>query len=274
MVVIAPSALDRLLASVELRLDSARQVALAEAELLPLAPTESALVYVTSGVLLGGVELSAGDAFLTTGRDPLLFEAGAGTEIMLANFHLADSPLVAALPRQLWVHDFRGIENSAATLAATLGLQTEAKLCGVRLGDPVLCAMMVTTVLLALVRSWAATECAPAGWPSPERDPFLARAIAQVHDDPGRKWTVELLATVSAMSRTVFTERFRSEIGASPASYVARVRMDEAKRMLQSGRSVSDTARKLGYASDEGFRRAFRRHTGHTPSSWLIAQAA
>jgi len=44
-----------------------------------------------------------------------------------------------------------------------------------------------------------------------------------------------------------------------------------AKRMLDAGRSVSDISRALGYASDEGFSRAFRRRTGMTPSSWRLA---
>ncbi|MCE7483253.1 MULTISPECIES: AraC family transcriptional regulator [Microbacterium] len=40
------------------------------------------------------------------------------------------------------------------------------------------------------------------------------------------------------------------------------------KRDRCQTRRVSDTARELGYASDEGFSRAFRRHVGVTPSAW------
>jgi AraC-like DNA-binding protein len=73
------------------------------------------------------------------------------------------------------------------------------------------------------------------------------------------------------MSRSTFAERFRSVVGRSPADYVTEVRVDAAKRMLDAGSSVSAVSRELGYASDEGFSRAFRRRTGLTPSSWRMA---
>ena len=74
------------------------------------------------------------------------------------------------------------------------------------------------------------------------------------------------------MSRSVFAERFRSALGRSPAHYVTEVRMGAAKGMLDAGRSVSETSRTLGYASDEGFSRAFRRATGVTPSAWRMSR--
>lgn len=82
---------------------------------------------------------------------------------------------------------------------------------------------------------------------------------------------MECLASIGAMSRSTFAERFRSTVGRSPADYVTEVRVDAAKRMLEAGRSVSDVSRELGYTSDEGFSRAFRRRTGQTPSSWRLA---
>src|SRR5690606_20784505 len=108
----------------------------------------------------------------------------------------------------------------------------------------------------------------PAGWPSRSGDPFLDRVVEAIHEQPGREWTVEALANVSAMSRSVFAERFHHAIGRSPAHYVTEVRMQSAKELLTAGQAVSDVSRQLGYASDEGFSRAFRRATGVTPSSW------
>ena len=92
--------------------------------------------------------------------------------------------------------------------------------------------------------------------------------VAAINDAPGKDWTLDALASLGAMSRTVFAERFRTVIGQSPATYVTDVRMRRAKELLDAGRSVSETSRELGYASDEGFSRAFRRHTGVVPSVW------
>jgi AraC-like DNA-binding protein len=38
--------------------------------------------------------------------------------------------------------------------------------------------------------------------------------------------------------------------------------------MLRAGASVTDIAYQLGYESDAGFSRAFRRHVGVSPSLW------
>src|SRR5690606_12250976 len=100
----------------------------------------------------------------------------------------------------------------------------------------------------SLIRAWAENGCAPDGWPSRSNDPFLDRVVEAIHEQPGREWTVETLAGLGAMSRSVFAERFHAAFGRSPVSYVTEVRMEVAKRMLDARRSVSDTARELGYS--------------------------
>jgi AraC-like DNA-binding protein len=44
--------------------------------------------------------------------------------------------------------------------------------------------------------------------------------------------------------------------------------MRAAQELLSRGLGVSTVSRELGYASDEGFSRAFRRSVGTTPSAW------
>src|SRR5690606_9567881 len=100
-------------------------------------------------------------------------------------------------------------------LARYLGPDTPTN-CDVRSGNPIICRMMATTVLLSIIRAWAENGCAPAGWPSRSHDPFLDRVIDAIHEQPGREWTVETLAGVGAMSRSVFAERFHAALGRSP----------------------------------------------------------
>jgi AraC-like DNA-binding protein len=216
--------------------------------------------------------LVAGDAFLTLGGSPFALEAEDAASLMIADIELADetSPLRALLPPFLTVTGFDALEPAAAALAVNMGVVDPAAF-PVRQGDPVICRMMAKTVLLSVIRAWADNGCAPAGWPSLSNDPFLDRVVDAIHEEPGRDWTVDRLAGISAMSRSTFAERFRSAVGRSPADYVTEVRVDAAKRMLDAGRSVSEISRELGYASDEGFSRAFRRRTGMTPSSWRMA---
>ncbi|MBO9625418.1 MAG: helix-turn-helix transcriptional regulator [Microbacterium sp.] len=293
-----PEALAQVLGAVDLRVGIARRMPLDAGTLLPLAPGSAVLVYVAAGSVRGhpplltgcrlDVErgshrvavdesdlnepLRAGDAFLTLGRSPLALEADAASEIVVVDLELSDAASVstAVLPDSITVTAFDELEPAAAALAASMGVKGPTPQPS-RQGDPLICRMMAQTVLLSVIRAWAANGCAPEGWPSLSNDPFLDRVVEAIHAAPGREWTVERLANVGAMSRSSFAERFRTAIGRSPADYVTEVRIDAAKRMLDAGRSVSETSRELGYASDEGFSRAFRRRTGLTPSAWRAA---
>jgi len=298
MVTVDADALSQVLGAVDLRIGIARRVSLDAGSLLPIPADAITLVYVASGGVHGHPPLGdgcrldiepesqritvdseirrdrlvSGDAFLSLGGSPFALETEGSTSLMMVDLELADatSPLRALLPPFLTVTGFDALEPAAAALAENMGLVDPAS-CPVRQGDPIICRMMAQTVLLSVIRAWAANGCAPAGWPSLSNDPFLDRVLDAIREEPGRDWTVERLAGISAMSRSTFAERFRTAVGRSPADYVTEVRIDAAKRMLDAGRSVSDISRELGYASDEGFSRAFRRRTGMTPSSWRLA---
>jgi AraC-like DNA-binding protein len=294
MTIIDPEALSQVLGAIDLRVGVARREQLDAQDLLPLVPGEATLVYVADGAVRGippldsgcrldidreshrvevdGAQgtavLRAGDAFLTLGRGPLALAADETTTLIVVALELAQPTpaLNDALPDYITVTGFDVLEPAAAALAENMGPAPTGH--GTRQGDPLICRLMATTVLLSVIRSWAENGCAPEGWPHVRKDPFLDRVVEAIHQEPGREWTVERLAGVGAMSRSAFAERFRSAIGRSPADYVTEVRIDAAKRMLEAGRSVSETSRELGYASDEGFSRAFRRRTGMNPSAW------
>ncbi|MFF1539456.1 helix-turn-helix domain-containing protein [Microbacterium sp. NPDC058269] len=298
MVTVDADALSHVLGAVDLRVGVARRTTIAAGSLLPIPAGSITLVYIAQGSVHGHPPLGdgcrldvdpdsrrivldpqirrdllvAGDAFLTLGGTPFALEADDDASLMVVDLEFADaaSPLPALLPPFLTVTGFDALEPAAAALAENMGL-VDPGACPVRQGDPVICRMMATTVLLSVIRAWAANGCAPAGWPSLSNDPFLDRVVDAIREEPGRDWTVERLAGIGAMSRSTFAERFRTAVGRSPADYVTEVRVDAAKRMLETGRSVSDISRELGYASDEGFSRAFRRRTGQTPSSWRLA---
>lgn len=295
MVNVDPYALEQVLGTVDLRVGIGRGRALSAGEILPLAVGSAVLVYVAEGSVSGHPSIGAGcvldgasqvvtvdgirshlvsgDAFVSLGRDAIALEADADSRLVVVDIAFADeaSLLDAVLPGTITVTGFDLLEPAAAALAENMGVSAQP-VSPVRQGDPLICRMMATTVLLSVIRAWAANGCAPEGWPSIAKDPFLDRVVEAIHEEPGREWTVERLASVGAMSRSAFAERFRAVIGRSPADYVTEVRIDAAKRMLSAGRSVSETSRELGYASDEGFSRAFRRRTGLTPSAWRMAQ--
>jgi len=80
---------------------------------------------------------------------------------------------------------------------------------------------------------------------------------------------LERLAEAAGMSARHFSRRFKAELGVTPAAYVARLRLEEARRRLESGAgSLKDVARTCGFADEQNLRRAFRRHVGVAPSEY------
>jgi AraC-like DNA-binding protein len=110
------------------------------------------------------------------------------------------------------------------------------------------------------------------GWVGALRDAVVAPALAAIHGDPGRKWTLADLARVATVSTTVLDERFRSVLGLAPIRYLTDWRMHIAEDLLRTTTlPIAAIAPRVGYESEEAFSRAFKRHHGTAPSSWRLA---
>jgi AraC-like DNA-binding protein len=99
-------------------------------------------------------------------------------------------------------------------------------------------------------------------------DPAIARALAAMHSEPARAWTVASLAAACGLSRSVFAERFRALTGTTPRQHLGQVRMALAQESLAAGETVKAVAAALGYDSAFGFAEAFKRSFGRPPSSF------
>lgn len=129
-------------------------------------------------------------------------------------------------------------------------------------------------VLIEVLRVHLATApSADRGWFAALCDPVLAPALALLHGQPERRWTVAQLAAGAAVSRSVLDERFRQVLGRSPIRYLAERRMHLAEGLLATADlTVFDVARRVGYESEEAFSRAFKRERGLSPSHWRTAR--
>ena len=124
-------------------------------------------------------------------------------------------------------------------------------------------------VIEVLKQHLATAPGADHGWLAALRDPVLAPALAALHDDPGRRWTVNEIAAEAAVSRSVLDERFRDRLGLSPIRYLAEWRMHLAEELLATTDvTVFSIARRVGYDAEEAFSRAFKRARGIAPSQW------
>ena len=69
-------------------------------------------------------------------------------------------------------------------------------------------------------------------------DKHVGAAIAAIHHEPGRRWTVAALALEVGMSRSGFAARFGQLVGDGPIGYLTRWRMLLAGRSLSRGEPV------------------------------------
>ncbi len=231
------------------------------------------LHYVVAGAVelrRPGVEslaLRAGDLVLLPHGGTADLHAGADT--VLLGGALALDGAAAQVPRRVppvvLVCGFATREPAFAALLDAMNTEVA----GARPGSCPVLRRLGEVVAAAGVRAWVESGCGTSrDWIAALHDPHLSRVIDAVHDDPGSPWTVASLARVARTSRSQFADRFRTAVGDTPARYVARVRMEHAERMLSTGVPVAVVAQRLGYDSDAGFSRAFRRHAGTAPGSW------
>ncbi len=105
-----------------------------------------------------------------------------------------------------------------------------------------------------------------ASWLAALTDPQLSGAIAAMHGEPGRAWTLETLARRVGMSRTVFALRFKEVVGETATEYLTRWRMLlAAERLSSANEPIATIASSLGYESESAFGKAFRRVVGCSP---------
>ncbi len=89
-------------------------------------------------------------------------------------------------------------------------------------------------------------------------DPQLSRALAHIHSDVGRAWTIAELAKSAGMSRSRFARRFVDVVGAAPVEYLLAWRMALAKdALLHSQKPLSLIAADAGDRVGMAFSTAF-----------------
>jgi AraC-like DNA-binding protein len=181
-------------------------------------------------------------------------------------------PLVEALPRMLRIPIGDG---HAATLVRELLRAGVRESSSTAPGAQSTLAKLAELLFVEAMRR-CAESLAPGGrgWLAAVRDPQVGRALALMHADPGRAWTVEELARTVALSRSALADRFAELVGEPPIQYLGRWRLALAAQALRaSGEAIVRIAERSGYESDAAFSRAFKREFGMPPAAWRRAAA-
>jgi AraC-like DNA-binding protein len=182
------------------------------------------------------------------------------------------NPVLTTLPALLRV---RLHGDSRARLHVLLELAiAESK--QARPGSRSMLLRIAELVFVEVLRSHLATASATgASWLGGLRDQVVGLALARMHAEPARAWTLPELAHEIGASRSVLAERFTSFVGLPPMLYLTRWRIQLAASRLASGAApISAVAGEVGYESEAAFSRAFKKVTGVTPASWRSRRRA
>lgn len=185
------------------------------------------------GLSIGSAELKA--LGLTANGDELIAAASA----------LQTDPLISAVMRAIWLDaEAHGMSSLFFQEGVALILK---RLSEARLAEPAEAAAR----------------------------PLAAQRLAQICDmidaRIGDDLSVSDLAREAKLDVRSFTRAFRSATGLAPYEYLTSRRLERARELLQSDRSITDIAMSVGYANPSKFAAAFRRVYDCSPREWRLA---
>lgn len=142
-------------------------------------------------------------------------------------------------------------------------------------GSNIMVARLLDVLFTQALREWGGRSPGNLGWLSGLMDPQVGKALAAIHDEPARDWTVESLAALSGLSRSAFAARFPTVVGQPPLQYLTQWRLNLAADHLRAGTDrIGEIASKVGYGSEAALIRAFKSQFGATPAAFRRESAA
>jgi AraC-like DNA-binding protein len=176
-----------------------------------------------------------------------------------------DHPVLRGLPRTIHLPGTGG-QPPTAVAPIVAALEAEAYHGGP--GSDLVMARLSDALLVRALRHYSDVVDQP-GWLAGLRDPYVAAALAAVHHDIARPWTLTSLARTAGLSRAAFAARFTKRVGVPAVRYLQSLRMQRAKTLLHDEQTtVAAVAAKVGYRSDVAFTAAFKREVGHAPGAY------
>lgn len=188
-----------------------------------------------------------------------------GADLTCADLHFdggSDNPIVNGLPDVICL-PLATIDGAGPVLTL---LFEEAF--SDRCGRHALIDKLFEVVLIQLLRQLMETGQINGGMLAGLSHPKLRKALVAMHEQPGQEWSLDTLATLAGMSRSVFATSFRQTVGSTPGAYLQSWRVRLTQQALRRGESLKMIAMAVGYGSEAALSRAFKAQCGLSPREW------
>jgi two-component system response regulator YesN len=97
----------------------------------------------------------------------------------------------------------------------------------------------------------------------------LQQALNYIHNNFSTDISLDQVADTAGISKYHFSRLFKEMTGLTYISYLNRIRIEQAKKLLNDDAlSITDTGYAVGYSDLTHFERIFRKLTGTTPSQY------
>lgn len=130
-----------------------------------------------------------------------------------------------------------------------------------------------------------ARRCSKSLLVDPKREaqsPYIIHTLRKNHSDTeilksqiwmeenfSEKLSIDTIAGKAAISPRHFKRRFKKATGEAPLAYLQLLRIENAKRSLETTRdTISEITWQVGYEDINSFRRLFKKHTGLSPKEY------
>lgn len=194
-----------------------------------------------------------------------------GADLACANLRFDGgpaNPIAGALPDVICL-PLAGIDGTDQVLALLF-----AEAFSHNCGRHALVDRLFEVVLIQVLRHLMETNRIRSGLLAGMSHPKLRKALVAMHEQPGSAWSLESLADIAGMSRSVFAGTFRLTLGCTPGVYLQAWRVRLAQQALRQGRQLKMIAVEVGYGSEAALSRAFKAQCGMTPREWRQARDA
>jgi len=176
----------------------------------------------------------------------------------------AEFPSLDVDPDPIYIRDGKFWTSAGVTAGIDLALALVQEDLGVEVAQTV-----ARWLVMFLHRPGGQTQFASPVW-VPRAERSTVRAVqGLVEAAPGGDHRLPTLAAAAAMSLRHFTRVFTAEVGETPGRFVERVRLEAARRDLETTNDTLDViATRCGLGTAETLRRVFQRRLGVAPDSY------